>query len=52
MKEAEKEKYFGDFIDSTGNLEATLESRRKKGDGIISEILSIIDEIPLGKYNV
>ena len=52
MKEAEKEKYLGDFIDSTGNLEATIESRRKKGDGIISEILSIIDEIPLGKYKV
>lgn len=52
MKEAEKEKYLGDIIDSTGNLEATIESSQKKGDGIMSEILSIINEIPLGKYKV
>ena len=52
MKEADKEKYLGDIIDSSGNIEATIESRQKKGDGIISEILSLIDEIPLGKYKV
>ena len=52
MKEAEREKYLGDIIDSNGSLEATIESRQKKGDEIISEILSIISEIPLGKYKV
>ena len=52
MKEAEREKYLGDIIDSTGSLEATIEHRQKKGDGIVSEILSIINEIPLGKYKV
>jgi hypothetical protein len=52
MKEAEKEKNLGDIIDSTGHLEATIESRQKKGDSIISEILSIIHEIPMGKNKV
>ena len=50
VKEAEREKYFGHIIKSNGSLEATIESRHKKGDEIISEILSIISEIPLGKY--
>ena len=38
MKEAEREKYLGDIIDSTGCLEATIENRQKKGDGIVSEV--------------
>ena len=30
MKEAEKEKYLGDIIDSSGSIEATIENRKKR----------------------
>jgi len=50
MKESEKEKYLGDVVDSNGKIQATIENRKKRGTGIISEIISIIKEIPFGKY--
>jgi hypothetical protein len=50
MKTGEKEKYLGDTISSKGTLDATIESRRAKGLGIVAEILSILKEIPLGKH--
>ena len=50
MKETEQEKYLGDVIHKNGSIQATIESRVKKGDGIIAEILSLINEVPLGKY--
>ena len=31
-------------------MHSTIDNRKKKGDGIVAEILSILDEIPLGKY--
>ena len=31
-------------------MQATIENRKSKGQGIVSEILSIIEEIPLGKH--
>ena len=51
MKEVKQEKYLGDIIDSSGTIQATIEKRVSKGEGIVSEILSIIEEIPLGKHN-
>jgi hypothetical protein len=50
MKEAEREKYLGDVICEKDSIQATIENRKAKGQGIISEILSIIGEIPLGKH--
>ena len=50
MKEAEHEKYLGDIIDKSGKIQATIDKRLKRGEGIICEILSILSEIPLGKY--
>ena len=52
MKVSEREKYLGDIIDKSGSLQATIESRKSKGQGIISEILSILSEIPLGKHKI
>ena len=52
MKDSDKEKYLGDIIDKTGSIQATIDHRKKKGDGIIAEILSIISEIPLGKHKI
>ena len=46
MKEAKKEKYLGDIVDETGTLNATIEKRVSKGEGIKTEIVSIIKEIP------
>ena len=50
MKVSESAKYLGDIIHTDGTMQATIENRQKKGEGIIAEILSIINEIPLGKH--
>ena len=50
MKEADAEIYLGDVIDKSGKIQATINKRLKRGEGIISEILSILSEISLGKY--
>ena len=52
MKESDKEKYLGDIIDNTGKLQETITNRKVKGQGIVAEILAIINEIPLGKHKV
>ena len=52
MKTADREKYLGDIIDKDGRIQATIESRKSKGQGITTGIMSIIDEIPLGKHRV
>ena len=52
MEEADDEKYLGDIIDKSGNINKTIEKRKARGEGIVSEILSIIKEIPLGKQKV
>ena len=52
MHESEREKYLGDVLDKSGKIRATIEDQRNKGYGIIEEILSIINEIPLGKYRL
>ena len=52
MKSAEKEKYLGDIIDRSGKIQATIDSRKSKGQGIVANISSIINEIPFGKHRV
>ena len=52
MKEADSEKYLGDSIDKNGTIQSTIESRNFKGHGIVSEIMAIINEIPLGKHKI
>ena len=52
MEDSNKEKYLGDFIDNTGKIRSTIEERKNRGYGIVSEILAIIEEIPLGKYRM
>ena len=49
MKKVQQERYLGDIIDKSGNMQATIEKRKAKGEGIVAEILSIIEEIPLEK---
>ena len=52
MKNSTREKYLGDYIDTTGKIKATLDDRIQKGYGILSEIRAIINEVPLGKYKL
>jgi hypothetical protein len=52
MKSADQEKYLGDIIHQDGSLKATIAQRKSKGNGIVAEILSILDEIPLGSHRV
>ena len=47
MKNIVREKYLWDIIDQSGTLQATIDKRKSKGDGIVAEILSIVNEIPL-----
>ena len=52
MKDSTQEKYLGDLINSSGKVKKTVEERVAKGYGIVSEILAMLDEIPLGSYRL
>ena len=42
----------GDTIDENGKIKATIENRKKKAQGVQSEIMAIINEIRFGKHKV
>ena len=48
MKSSVKEKYLGDFINTLGNTKDTMAARITRGNAIVVEIRSILNEIPLG----
>ena len=52
MHESRKERYLGDIIDQTGNQRATVKDRKLKGSGIVSQVLAITKEAPLGKWRM
>ena len=52
MKNSEREKYLGDFVDKSGKIKPTIDDRVAKGWGIVSEIKAILNELPLGKYKL
>ena len=45
-------KYVGDIISENGKIDENIADRRAKGFGIVSDILSILEEIPLGTYRI
>ena len=47
MKESES-----DMVDSIGSISATIQSRKAKAQGIITGIMAILDEIPLGRHKM
>ena len=50
MKAAKEAKYLGDTINEEGNMNSTIEERRHKGVGIVSQISSILSSISLGFF--
>ena len=51
MEEKDDEKYLGDVISKDGRNIKNIKARVNKGTGIVKKILTILDGIPLGKYN-
>ena len=47
MKVAKKEKYLGCMIDQSSSIQATIDSRESKGQGINTGIMSILNKISL-----
>ena len=50
IKNSASEKYLGEIITNSGKHRENFQARRDKGFGCVSEILSILKEIPLGRY--
>ena len=52
MEQSSQETYLGDVVNISGKNRPNIESRRAKGYGILSNILAIVDEVPLGHWKV
>ena len=52
LMDADKEKYLGDILNKGGNIRDTIQDRKNKGFGIVSEICAILNYIPLGKHKL
>ena len=52
MLEGKKEKYLGDYIVTGEGSKSTLIDREMKVNAIVTEIISILKEVPLGKYKL
>lgn len=52
MVESNQEKYLGDILLNNGKVDKTVEDRRSKGFGLVSQILAILSEVPLGKFKI
>ena len=52
MNKSESEKYLGDFITNEGNIKATIKDRTDKANSTINDILSILDDVPLGSAKI
>ena len=45
-------KYIGDILENDGSNTKNINEGMNKGYGIVNEIVSILDEIPLGPYKI
>ena len=52
MTKSEQQKYLGDIFSTEGTNKDNLEARRNRGFSIVSDILSILDEIPFGQHKI
>ena len=52
MENSDQEKYLGDIVDKSGKARPNIEARKAKGYGIVSNILAIVNEVPLGHWKI
>ena len=52
MSMAESQIYLGNVFDQTGTILPTIMDRKNRGIGIISKIMTILQQIPLGKHRI
>ena len=52
MRNTNQEKYLGDYIDKSGSSRPNIEYRKSRGYGILSNIIAIINEVPLAHWKV
>ena len=52
METSTEEKYLGDILVNNGKIQKTIDERCAKGYGLVSQILAILSEVPLGKYKI
>ena len=52
MENSNEEKYLGDKVNSSGKPKETIEDRKNKGYAIVSQIMAMLKELPLGSLRV
>ena len=52
MKHSNQETYLGDKIDKYSSIRATIKSRVSKGYGAVSNILAIVNDVPLAHWRI
>ena len=49
MANSNRKKYLGDIVDKSGKICTTVEDRQRKGSAAVAEIITILEEIRLGR---
>ena len=52
MSSSDQEKYLGDLIDKSGSYRPNIKSRKSRGYGITTNVLAIVNEVPLAHWKV
>ena len=52
MQNSNQETYLGDKIDKSGKIKPTIDSRVARGHGAVTNILAIVNEVPLGHWRI
>ena len=52
MKEVQEAVYLGQVISNNGSINPTIESRKLKGIGITSQVMSLLNNVSLGRFYV
>ena len=50
MTDSTNEKYLGDIISSNGSNAKNIEARQNKGKGIVSQVMTILEDICFGNF--
>ena len=50
MKKTSSEKYLGELISNTGNIDLNIQARANKGNGSVNTIMSLLEEISFGEH--